>query len=100
MNNHEIDFLKNKTYIGVFYLPDDKEVMGQLIYQKNSNFELKLFSDFPLDKEKETAIPFIYGKIHDEQYETLLNPMSQIFELLVAQWFDLQCYSTNLRTYH
>lgn len=70
MNNHEIDFLKNKTYIGVFYLPDDKEVMGQLIYQKNSNFELKLFSDFPLDKEKETAIPFIYGKIHDEQYET------------------------------
>ena len=28
MNNHEIDFLKNKTYIGIFYLPDDKEVMG------------------------------------------------------------------------
>lgn len=70
MNNHEIDFLKNKTYIGIFYLLDDKEVMGQLIYQKNSNFELKLFSDFLLDKEKETAIPFIYGKIHDEQYET------------------------------
>ena len=35
MNNHEIDFLKNKTYIGIFYLPDDKEVMVQLIYQKN-----------------------------------------------------------------
>ncbi len=70
MNNHEIDFLKNKTYIGVFYLPDDKEVMGQLIYQKNNNFELKLFSDYPLDKEKETIIPFIYGKIHDEQYDT------------------------------
>ena len=69
MSNHEIDFLKNKTYLGVFSLPDNKEIMGQLIYQKHGNFELRLFSDYPLDKAKETTIPFIYGKIYDEQYE-------------------------------
>ncbi len=73
MSNHEIDFLKNKTYIGVFYLSDNKEAMGQLIYQRNNNFELKLFSDYPLDKDKESTIPFIYGKIHDEQYDTLIT---------------------------
>lgn len=75
----EIDFLTDKTFSGEFDLPEGIKAHGKLIYEKNKNFSLRLFSDKPLesltfpkikDYREIIDIPTISGRVFDENDNT------------------------------